>query len=132
LTERFFAKLAIGSPEELVPAIYQRNWSRAELAGLAPIVLSLADEGDSVACECATEGVRQLAHLAATVVAKLNLNGSSVPLALTGGTLLHSAGYQERLLSALASHHIRFEPVGLAGEPAEGALQLAYQMVAVT
>jgi N-acetylmuramic acid 6-phosphate etherase len=127
LTELLLARLAGQRPQDLVRAIYQDGLDRASLADLAPIVLAAADRGDGPAQACVEEGAIQLAEMAAAVASQLNIDHTPVPLALSGGVLVSTATYQDRVLLALRSRGITADPVTLVQEPAEGALRLARQ-----
>jgi N-acetylglucosamine kinase-like BadF-type ATPase len=125
LTQRFFAQLGLSQPQELVHAIYRSGRDRAALASWAPLVFEAAEAGDLVAVEIVEAGARELAHMAAAVAQALGFNRHAVPLALSGGVLLASINYRQRLLSVLESLGIRADPVMVVREPAEGALRLA-------
>jgi N-acetylmuramic acid 6-phosphate etherase len=130
LTERFLHRLGLREPQDLVHAIYQGHWTRAALAALAPIVLDAADEGDAVAECCAAEGAGRLAEMAATVARRLHMTGVAVPVALSGGTLLGSESYRERVLERLGAESLVVQSIHLVPEPAAGALRLAARMSA--
>src|SRR5439155_1183473 len=125
LMQRFLARLGLGQPQELVPAIYQGSRDRTELASWAPLVLEAAEAGDAVALRIVDNGAGELAHAAAAVARTLGFQQRAVPVALSGGVLLASTAYRERVLAALGSLGIRADPVTVVREPAEGALRLA-------
>jgi N-acetylmuramic acid 6-phosphate etherase len=125
LMEIFLARLGLGQAQDLVRAIHQDGLDRATLAGLAPLVLSAGEAGDSLAQACVEEGAMQLGEMAATVASRLKFNGSPVPLALSGGLLLGSPVYQRRVLESLHLRGVAGEPITPVQEPAEGALRLA-------
>jgi N-acetylmuramic acid 6-phosphate etherase len=125
LTQRFLDRLGIGQPPELIRAVYQGDWDRAALAGLAQLVLEAAAEGDTVAVGLLAEAAAELAAAAATVAEKLSLAKGPFPLALAGGLLLASDNYQERILEALGRLGLRPAPVTPVREPSAGALRLA-------
>ena len=60
-----------------------------------------------------------------TAIRKLDWNEPAVPVALSGGVLLASSTYRERVLSAMRAMGIRAEPVCRVDEPAAGAIRLA-------
>jgi N-acetylmuramic acid 6-phosphate etherase len=125
LTELFLAKMGLGQPQDLIPLIYRGGWDRTALAGLAPLVLEACDGGDSVAASIVNEAAAALADLAMTAIRKLDWNEPAVPVALSGGVLLASSTYRERVLSAMRAMGIRAEPVCRVDEPAAGAIRLA-------
>src|SRR5262249_20264598 len=104
---------------------YRGGWDRTALAALAPVIFEAAAEGDGVAIGLVEQAARDLAQTIAAAARKLELDRSTVPVALAGGMLLASAEYRERVLRAVAALGIEAEPVALVQEPAEGALRLA-------
>jgi N-acetylmuramic acid 6-phosphate etherase len=128
LTERFLAQLGLSRPQELVPAIYRGSLDRVALASWARLVLDAADDGDAVAIQIVDEAARELAHAAVAVAQMLNFDRTTIPLALSGGVLLASAGYRKRVLEALESLGVRADPITVVQEPAEGALRRCAEM----
>lgn len=127
LTVSLVERLNVADSSALIPAIYGNSLDRAALARLAPVILETA-ETDGVAAKLVQEAAEALAHLAATVVAKLQFDRELVPLALAGGLLLEGAGYRQMVLTALARRSVQVGPVALVTQPAEGALCLAAQL----
>jgi N-acetylmuramic acid 6-phosphate etherase len=125
LAEHFLVQLGLSQPQELVAAVYQGGWDRATLAGLAPVVLDAAASGDAAALQIVQTEADQLAHAAAAVVHQLHFSGQTLPIALSGGVLLASADYRQRVLTAMNGLQIRTGPITLVEVPAEGALRLA-------
>ncbi len=125
LTKRFLASLGLSQPQELIPKIYGGAWERAELAGLAPLVLEWAQAGDSVAKTIVKEAAEALALTAASVAKKLALDRSPLDLALAGGLLVQSEPYRIQFLEALSAEGVRSERISLVTEPAVGAVHLA-------
>jgi N-acetylmuramic acid 6-phosphate etherase len=125
LTERFLGKLNVSQPRELIPVIYRAGRDRTELASWAPLLFEAADAGDAVAVRIVEDGARELAHAAAAVARALGFARSPVPLALSGGVFLASAGYRQRVQALLESLGLRPDPVTVVREPAVGALRLA-------
>ena len=60
-------------PMDLIPAVYRGGWDRTALAGLAPIVLDAAGQGDEVAARIAAHGAHQLALTVAAAAMRLEL-----------------------------------------------------------
>jgi N-acetylglucosamine kinase-like BadF-type ATPase len=127
LSEQFLTRLGLKKPQELVRAIYQGGLDRAALAELAPLVLQSAEEGDPVALAIVDKAANELAVTAATVVRKLDLPSDELALALSGGVLLASEDYRQRILKELASLGVHPDPVTLVHEPSEGSVRLALQ-----
>ncbi len=124
LTDRLLDEFGLDRPEEMIRAVYGGATDRTSVAALAPLVLALADAGDRVAASLAADAAGHLALAVAAAARQLDL-GPTFPLAVAGGLLLNSAGYQARLLDALRARGLRPDPVTLVREPAEGAVRLA-------
>jgi N-acetylmuramic acid 6-phosphate etherase len=131
LSERLLAGQGLRRPEELVGAVYGGGLDRTALAGLAPVVVAAAEEGDEAADTIVSEAAGQLAATAAAAVRALGLEAPAVPTALAGGLLLGSAGYRRQVLDSLAGLGCRAEPVALVHEPAEGAVRMALALPSV-
>jgi N-acetylmuramic acid 6-phosphate etherase len=125
LAQSLLERLHLTQPQELIAAIYRGVLDRPALAALAPLVLQAAEAGDAVAGDIVQEGANHLALMIATCAVQLGLV-QPYPLVLSGGLLLASASYRDRLLGALSTLEIDAEPVTLAHEPAEGAVRLAF------
>jgi N-acetylmuramic acid 6-phosphate etherase len=125
LTERILNRMGLARPQQLVPAVYRGSWDRAALAALAPLVLEAAEGCDGVAEEIVNRQALELAHTAAAVARQLGFDQGTVPLALAGGALLASPGYQGRFVQALRSLGVQPGPIKPVAEPAEGAVWLA-------
>jgi N-acetylmuramic acid 6-phosphate etherase len=127
LTERLLAAIGGERPMDLIPAVYRGGWDRAALAGLAPLILQAAEEGDAVASRSVSQGAHQLALTVAAAAMRLELPPDGLPLAVTGGTLLNSEHYRQNVLQGLDRLGIHADPVTLVHEPAEGGVRLARQ-----
>jgi N-acetylmuramic acid 6-phosphate etherase len=125
LARSLLERLHLNQPQELIAAIYRGDLGRPALAALAPLVLEAAEAGDAVAGDIVQEGAGHLASMIASCAVQLGLV-QPYPLVLSGGLLLASASYRDRLLGALSTLEIDAEPVTLAHEPAEGAVRLAF------
>jgi N-acetylglucosamine kinase-like BadF-type ATPase len=129
LTKALLTKMGLQNPPELIPTIYQGGWDRAALAGLAPVVLEAAETGDPVAESIVGNEARLLAETAAAVTRKLGLENTPLPVALTGGLLLGSPSYRQRLVNGLKKCNLQPDPVHLVEDPARGAIRLATALV---
>jgi N-acetylmuramic acid 6-phosphate etherase len=130
LTERLLYAMGGQRPMDLIPAVYRGGWDRAALAGLAPIILDAAGQGDEVASRIAAQGAHQLALTVAAAAMRLELPPDRLPLAMTGGTLVNSEHYRQMVLQGLDRLGIHADPVTLVHDPAEGGIRLARQTVA--
>jgi N-acetylmuramic acid 6-phosphate etherase len=123
LTERFLNRFGLRHPQELIAVVYRSGRDREDFAALAPLVVEMAED-DVVAGQIVEAGARELALAGEAVARRLGWDGP-VPVALSGGLLLGSEGYRERVLGALRMLGIQPEPVQLVEEPARGAIRLA-------
>ena len=130
LTERLLWAIGGQRPMDLIPAVYRGGWDRTALAGLAPIVLDAAGQGDKVAARIAAHGAHQLALTVAAAAMRLALPPDRLPLAMTGGTLLNSEHYRGGVLEGLDKLGIHAEPITMVHDPAEGGVRLARQSAA--
>jgi N-acetylmuramic acid 6-phosphate etherase len=130
LTDRLLWAMGGQKPMDLIPAVYRGGWDRSALAGLAPIVLDAAGQGDQIASRIAAHGAHQLALTVAAAAMRLNMPPDGVPLAMTGGTLLNSEHYRDAVLQGLDRLGVHANPVTLVHDPAEGGVRLARQAVA--
>jgi N-acetylglucosamine kinase-like BadF-type ATPase len=126
LTDRFLREIGVSEPMDLIPAVYRGGGDRAALAALAPLVLTAASQGDAIAREIVREAADQLARAVAAAATALHLTLTSLPLAITGGTLLGNDQYRQAVLHSLAERGVQPEPVRLVHEPAEGGVRLAW------
>jgi N-acetylmuramic acid 6-phosphate etherase len=126
LTERFLTHLGLTQAQDLIFAIYSRDFDRASLARL---VLEAWEAGDEVAGRIVQQGAEQLAAMVQAVICQLAFEQEAIPLALSGGVLLASQGYRRQVLMALERLSLQVHPVTLLLEPAEGALALALAKV---
>lgn len=131
LVERFVAKMNLSGAPDLIPAVYRGPWDRAALAGLAPLVLQAAAEGDAVAVEIVRREATALAQTAAGAVRNNGLALDGIPLALAGGVLLGSEAYRGFFLAALREAGITPGPTKLVPDPALGAVVLARRLLSL-
>jgi glucosamine kinase len=122
LTARLLLACAVENTWQLLDRFYQQP-ERRFWAGLAGVVLELAERGDLPATGIVDRATRALADLVSTVTGRLGLTG---PVILAGGLMVHQpwfAGQLSRLLTArgLADVHV------LDREPVQGAADLARQ-----
>jgi N-acetylglucosamine kinase-like BadF-type ATPase len=115
----------LSAPQELVGAVYRSGRTHAQLAVLAPLVVQLAEGGDTIALQLVRTAAEELARAAHAVSAALRLQARAFPLALTGGVLLGSDFYRAQLLDALAQRGAHVAPVQSVHHPVLGAVRLA-------
>jgi N-acetylglucosamine kinase-like BadF-type ATPase len=125
LLERFLKAMRLADAPELIPAVYRGAWDRTAIAGLAPVVMQAAIDGDALARQIVQKEARELALTAAGAVVAHGLPRVALPVALAGGVLTQSEIYREEFLGGLLDQGISVGTVKLVTEPAEGAIVLA-------
>ena len=126
LSELVLERYGLHTPPELVPAIYGAESPRSAVANLSDLVEQAAGQGDSVAIAILEESSRELAGAIAAVY--LKLGASTVPLIVTGGTILHGRYLKMAFNRACETQRLAFTVVRYVIEPAEGALKLAWKL----
>ena len=124
LLDRFVKRMNLKEPPDLIPAVYRGPWDRTAIAGMAPLVLEAAAEGDAVARDIVQREASELARTAAGAVANHDMPKAAVPVALAGGVLLKSETYRAFFLEALRSAMAVGEVCDVP-DPATGAVVLA-------
>ncbi len=124
LVDRFVKKMALSAPPDLIPAVYRGAWDRTAIAGLAPMVLDAAAEGDVVAAEVVDYAASELARTAVGAAKNIGLS-AGVPVALAGGVLLKSDVFRTKFLAAMGEGGVAAGPVKLVHDPAAGAVVIA-------
>ncbi len=117
------------NPQALIQKVYRPALTRAEVAQLAPLVVSQAVQGDAVANGIVQRGSQALAQAVMAVARSLALQTQPVPLALTGGLLLNAALMRQQVLQHLHASAITFGPITLVHEPADGAVRIAQALL---
>ncbi len=98
LHEKMQKTLGISNTEELINWLYAPQRKIAEVALLAPQVLSAAEEGDLIATDILLQAAESLARAAKAVARRLRLQKKPFPLVLSGG-LLQNNDFYRRLVS---------------------------------
>lgn len=129
LVERFVKRMNAKDAPDLIPAVYRGPWDRAAIAGLAPMVLEAAEEGDSVAREIVESEVSEFARTAIGAIANNDLPKNELPIALAGGLLLNSEMYRKLFLEELNRLGVTPCIVTPVSEPARGAVVLARKLL---
>lgn len=115
----------IARPEQILYAIYDREFPRTRVAKFAPRVEEAALAGDRVAQSILSDAARELVAAATSVRERLRLEEAPYDVVLSGGTFAAVPGLAGEVERALASPRAR---VGLlTEEPAMGAVRLALE-----
>jgi N-acetylglucosamine kinase-like BadF-type ATPase len=104
-------------------AVHRKQLTEADVLALAPVVFDAASDGDEVACGIVARLADEVAHMAATLLRRLDLLGSDVDVVLGGGTLQSGNGVlldriHTQLLAAAPNATLRV----LGVPPVAGAL----------
>jgi N-acetylglucosamine kinase-like BadF-type ATPase len=125
LTELVLDQMALGSPRELIHAIYDRGMQRQAVAGIVAVVQRAADAGDAVAGGILDRAAAELTAAAASVITRLGMRGDVFPTVLAGGILRAMPLLARDVASRVTEVAPRSEIRLLAVEPAVGAVTLA-------
>jgi N-acetylglucosamine kinase-like BadF-type ATPase len=112
---------------ELVPRVYEEGLAQHQVAALAGIVQKASDDGDPLAAGMIEEGGAELGLAARAVARQLELPGQPFPVVLAGGAFKACPGLVAPLTRALELAEA--QPALLAGEPAQGAVVLALDLL---
>jgi N-acetylglucosamine kinase len=127
LVQDFVEETGEASFEDLANRIYLEDWSPPEIAALAPVVLSAADQGDVVSVDIVDRAAEELALAARVVIEKLGMEEDVFDVVLSGGIFVGSnrifTGTQERI-SSFAPKMTATLPIQ---EPLIGAGMIALQ-----
>ena len=114
------AFLGLSEPNELLARLYAQTWTPDELAGFAPVVTRLAEEGDRAALDVLREGARALATLVARCARVLDFpKGPEV--VLLGGCARSGPPYTPLIESAIRAAKSDVRLIAPAYTPLHGA-----------
>lgn len=125
LTDLVLKEMRLGTPVELIDAIYDRGLPGPAVAGLADLVRQAALAGDAVAAEILSRAAGELVAAAASVVTRLGMRGDVFPTVLAGGILSAIPALAADVTTRWAEVAPRSEVRPLDIEPASGAVALA-------
>jgi N-acetylglucosamine kinase-like BadF-type ATPase len=100
LTGRLNAELGLNEPHQLIAFVYSPQTSKGDLASLSRLVVEEADAGDTIALETIASSANQLVQTASAAARRLGFV-SSLPLALTGGMLVHIDRFRNQVVDGL-------------------------------
>lgn len=103
--------------------------SNTDFAAFFPVVVSMAEAGDSTAYKVLTEAGRELANLAGIVTGRLFADqvadDAPIPLAMAGGVFRHARIVRETFYDQIRSTPHKFALNTEIVEPVHGAVQMA-------
>ena len=120
LVDRVRAEWHVESFDDLI--VKANAQLRPNFAGLFPVVLACAQEGDAMAKELLTEAAVELAKLARTVIRRLWPGHEGVRISMTGGVFKSSAVVRQVFENAVRAERPEAEISMLADPPVMGAL----------
>lgn len=126
LFERIAKKLELEIPDGLVKWFYDQELSRHRVAELAGVVEEAANDGDDAASALLDQAAQHLARAGRSVARQLQFE-DPFPLVQAGGVFRACPSLHARLEAILDLPQAR--PVRLEGEPAQGAVTLALQLL---
>jgi len=100
-----------------------------EVAGLFPLVLEAARQGDSIARQLCEEAGAELARLALAALRRLRSQRHAIPVVCAGGVFRSSLRIRRSFARELRRHAPQARIMLLRRSPVEGALALARQLV---
>jgi N-acetylglucosamine kinase len=121
----------IESIDKVVSIIYQKEFTRADMAALAPLVFAAAEQEDNVAVEIVIRAGIELGKMVNAVVAGMNLRSEPIRLALEGSIFKHKKHLVSALENEIRKFNHRLEIVSPLFEPALGGAILALEMLGV-
>jgi N-acetylglucosamine kinase-like BadF-type ATPase len=125
LTEMVLSRMQLGSPTELISAIYHGGLHRYAIASIAPLVQEAADQGDAIAAEIVDRAAAELAAAASSVIVRLGMRGDPFPTILAGGVFRGLPSLVRLVSTRVAEIAPRSTVQRLEVEPARGAVTLA-------
>jgi N-acetylglucosamine kinase-like BadF-type ATPase len=124
LDVKLLSTLRAKSVSELTRVVYSSPDVRATIAGLAPLVIQLAAEGDFSASEILASAARDLAELVVRATRAAELTAGSIPLAVSGSVIVHAKPLRDRLQAELRCQDIE-GAIHVVDEPLEGCIRLS-------
>jgi len=115
----------IARPEQILYAIYDREFPRTRVARFAPRVEKAALAGDSVAKAILSDAAGELVRAAQSVRDRLRLEEGPYDVVLSGGTFGAVPTLEAEVARRLSTANARVR--NLAEEPAMGAVKLAIE-----
>ncbi len=118
----------IARPEQILYAIYDREFPRTRVAKFAPRVEEAALAGDEVAKGILSDAAAELVQAAVSVRDRLFLESSAYDVVLSGGTFAAVPGLAAQVTRSLGTPSANVSM--LSEEPAMGAVRLAIEALA--
>jgi N-acetylglucosamine kinase-like BadF-type ATPase len=129
LLEPLMGALGIEDIQEIITRLYFPRMRKIEIAGLAPLVLEIAQQGDEIARNIVQEGQSGLAHLIEIAAQRLGFQPDQVLVTVTGGVAHSGDYYKQGLYQAIRARLPGAQIQEPALSPVIGAALLAIQLL---
>ena len=126
LSETLLSACGVSESAALIELLYGKDFSRTDVAALAPIVLEVADRTDQVALSIVRSQLDHLERQVRAVLTQLDMRDDDFHIVLGGGVLINNNLFRSRLQAQL---QIPDHRVTVVDEPAQGAVAMAVDMV---
>lgn len=120
-TSRLMSHLRLQEPFQIISWVYASGTSKGDIAALSGIVVEEAAAGDEIARRIIRESARELAVTVGAAARRLGFTGF-LPIALTGGMLLHNESFRDSMIDLLREEWPRLD-IQLVSDPALTAAQ---------
>lgn len=134
LTGQALRELQLGTdgPYKLVSWLYDPERKPADVAALAPLVLSAAEEGDWVATEIVSKAADALADAAVSVYRRLQQQDETLLISYSGSLLTESKFYRQVVDEAIRTRLPETRLQKPHTEPVIGAAALAFKQLGIS
>ena len=129
LMEPLMGALGIADIQEIITRLYFPRMRKLEIAGLAPLVLEIAQQGDEIAQHIVQEGLNGLAQLIEVAAQRLGFQPDQVLVTTTGGLAHSGEYYKQGLYEAIRAHVPGVQIQEPVLSPVIGAALLAIQLL---
>lgn len=116
LVELVLKQWQLGNTDDIIGKVYN-DCDQAGIAALSSLVCSAARDGDTVAYSIIEDAAYELVLTLAALQKRLDFVGKPIPLALSGGLLLHEDSFREQVIRATATQ-LSVGTITLVEEPA--------------
>jgi N-acetylglucosamine kinase-like BadF-type ATPase len=128
ISQPLLAAMQLDDIQGVMRALYHERMSRAQIAALAPLVVTAAAQGDAVARRIIEHGADELALMAETVARKLEFPPAAVKVTVTGSVARCDLACQRPLYAALRRRLPHCTIVEPQLQPVYGAALLALEL----
>ena len=118
--------------DQLISRIYDPNFSRVEIASLAPHVFFMAGAGDATALAIIYRGCEELARMTTTVAQELDWKIEPLKIVITGGVARAKKQFMDPLKAALKARLPQATLIKPILPPIFGAALLAYKGIDIS